>query len=78
MVDDLEKAIGQFTVYHDVLETTEPDRVLYLAVSETTYHNAIEDPLGQLLLAKRRAKLLIYSDDTEVICQWTPELPTAR
>lgn len=78
MVDDLEKAIGQFTVYHDVLETTEPDRVLYLAVSETTYRNAFEDPLGQLLLAKRRAKLLIYSDDTEVICQWTPEPPTAR
>lgn len=77
MVDDLEKAIGQFTVYHDVLETTEPDRVLYLAVSETAYHNTFEDPLGQLLLAKRRAKLLIYSDDTEVIRQWTPEPPTA-
>jgi XisH protein len=77
MVDDLEKAIGQFTVYHDVLETTEPDRILYLAVSETAYHNAFEDPLGQLLLAKRRAKLLIYSDDTEMISQWTPEPPTA-
>jgi hypothetical protein len=37
-----------------------------------------EDPLGQLLLAKGRAKLLVYSDDMEVICQWTPEPPTAR
>jgi hypothetical protein len=76
-VDDLEKAIGQFTVYHDVLETIEADRILYLAVSETAYQSAFEDPLGQLLLAKGRAKLLIYSEDTEVISRWTPELPTA-
>jgi hypothetical protein len=78
VVDDLEKAIGQFTVYHDVLESIEPDRELYLAVSETTYRDAFEDPLGELLLAKRRAKLLIYSDDMEVICQWTPEPPTVK
>jgi hypothetical protein len=37
-----------------------------------------EDPLGQLLLAKGRAKLLVYSEDMEVICQWTPAPPTAR
>ena len=78
VVDDLEKAIGQFTVYHDVLETIEPDRELYLAVSEETYHDAFEDPLGELLLSKRRARLLIYSDETEVISQWTPEPPTAK
>jgi hypothetical protein len=78
VVDDLEKAIGQFIVYHDVLESIEPDRILYLAVSETAYRDAFEDPLGQLLLAKRRAKLMIYSDDTEEVRQWTPEPPTAR
>ena len=77
VVDDLEKAIGQFTVYHDVLESVDPDRVLYLAVSEAAYREAFEDPLGQLLLAKGRAKLLIYSEDMEVICQWTPAPPTA-
>lgn len=61
-----------------MLETLEPDRVLYLAVSETAYEDAFEDPLGQLLLAKGRAKLLIYSDDTETIRQWTPEPPTGK
>jgi hypothetical protein len=61
-----------------VLETIEPDRVLYLAVSETAYQDAFEDPLGQLLLAKRRTRLIIYSDDTEEVRQWTPEPPTAK
>jgi hypothetical protein len=27
-IDDLEKALGQFTLYHDVLEEREPDRRL--------------------------------------------------
>jgi XisH protein len=55
-----------------------PDRVLYLAVSERAYQDAFEDPLGQLLLAKGRAKLMIYSDEKETIRQWTPEPPTAK
>jgi hypothetical protein len=38
----------------------------------------VEDPLGQLLLAKGRAKLMIYSDEKETIRQWTPEPPTAK
>lgn len=31
---DLENAVGQFIVYHDALAEREPDRVLYLAVSQ--------------------------------------------
>jgi hypothetical protein len=42
----------------------------------TAYRDAFEDPLGELLLAKRRAKLMIYSEEREVIQQWTPEAPT--
>ncbi len=33
-MDDLEKAIGQFVLYHDVLARVEPDRELYLAIPE--------------------------------------------
>jgi hypothetical protein len=31
---DLEQAVGQFTVYHDVLSKVEPERELFLAVQE--------------------------------------------
>jgi hypothetical protein len=31
-MEDLEKALGQYVVYHDVLAEIEPERVLYLAV----------------------------------------------
>jgi hypothetical protein len=36
-MDDLEKALGQYTLYHDLLAELEPDRVLYLAVPEKFY-----------------------------------------
>jgi hypothetical protein len=31
-VEDLEKALGQFVLYHDILDEIEPERVLYLAI----------------------------------------------
>jgi XisH protein len=77
-IDDLEKAIGQFTLYHDVLASVEPARVLYLAVSEAVYLDVFEEPVGQLLLERGRVKLLVFSTETEVIRQWKPELPTGK
>lgn len=77
-VDALEKALGQFTLYHDILAELEPDRALYLAVSDTTFDDVFEEGMGQLLLANGRLKLLIFSTETEVIERWTPEAPTAK
>ncbi len=33
-INDLEKALGQYTLYHDLLAELEPNRVLYLAVPQ--------------------------------------------
>ena len=36
-MEDLEQAIGQYIVYHDVLSQVEPERELFLAVHEEVY-----------------------------------------
>ncbi|MDI3291013.1 element excision factor XisH family protein [Polyangium sp. 15x6] len=77
-IDALEKALGQFTLYHDILERVEPDRELYLAVSDATYGDIFEDAMGELLLDNRRLRLLVCNTETEVIERWTPEPPTAK
>ena len=74
----LEQALGQFTLYDDVLKRIEPERTLYLAVSETIHQDLFEEPLGQLLLANGRLRLLVFTTKDEVIERWTPEPPTAR
>ncbi len=49
-VDDLEDAVGEFILYHDILNRTEPDRVLYLAVRQAIYVDVFEEPIGKILL----------------------------
>lgn len=78
VVDDLEKAVGQFLIYQDLLGNLDPERQLYLAVTEATFENVFDDPLSQLLLRNRRLQVLVFDPQTEVIRQWTPEPPTAR
>jgi hypothetical protein len=51
-VDDLEKALGQYILYHDILTQREPDRVLYLAVHEEVFFGVFEEAIGRLLLEK--------------------------
>jgi hypothetical protein len=78
MMQSLEQALGQFTLYDDVLKRVEPDRTLYLAVSTKIRHEVFEDPLGQLILANGRLRLLVFATKDEVIDQWTPVPPTAK
>jgi hypothetical protein len=74
---DLEQAIGQYTVYHDVLSRAEPDRELFLALNEEVYNNLFEEPIGELLLENRRIRLIVFDPHTETIRQWIPQNPIA-
>jgi XisH protein len=76
-MEDLERAIGQYVVYHDVLSRVEPDRELFLAVSEAVFINLFEEPIGTLLLDNHRLRLLVFDPQTEVIRRWIPENETA-
>ena len=71
-IDDLEKALGQYTLYYDVLEDLEPDRELYLAIKELVFSNLFEEPIGQVLLRKNRLKLIVFNPTQEVISRWIP------
>jgi XisH protein len=77
-MDDLEKALGQYILYHDVLQRVEPDRSLYLAVNEAIFVDLFEEPVGTLLIENGRIRLLVFDPQEEVIRRWTPEAPTAR
>jgi hypothetical protein len=71
-MEDLEKAVGQFVVYEDVLAEVAPDRTLYLAIHETAFASLFQEPIGTLLLANRRLRLLVFDPQQEVIRQWIP------
>jgi len=70
-MNDLEKAIGQYIVYHDVLAEVEPDRKLYLAVSQYIASGLFAEPLGELLLKNNRVCLVVFNPEVEGILKWT-------
>jgi hypothetical protein len=72
LVDDLEKAIGQYALYRDVMDETAADRELYVAIREAVYADFFQEPIGRLALDKGRLKLLVFDPTTEVIRRWTP------
>jgi len=51
-VEDLEKALGQYILYEDVLSENEPERELFLAVIQSTFEVIFADSFGKLLLEK--------------------------
>ena len=71
-IADLEQTLGQFLMYRSILRRQEPERKLYLAVSEDTFLDVFEnlEEIGSLLLADYEIPLLIFDQTMEVIIAW--------
>lgn len=71
-VADLQQAIGQFVMYKSILSLTEPERELYLAVSEEVRDSILSEELGQLMLREHIDRLFYFSVEREEIIEWRP------
>ncbi len=70
-VHDLEIAIGQFSLYREMIALKEPERKLYLAVSDTAYASIFSEPIGQLALEKFHIALMVFDPAQEMIVTWS-------
>ena len=71
-LDDLEKALGQYTLYFDVLTELQPEKLLYLALPVWAYESLFKEPLGQLLMKNKRLRLIVFEPAEESIERWIP------
>lgn len=69
-VADLQQAIGQFLMYKSILSEAEPNRKLYLAVSEEVRDSILQEELGQLMLREHIRQLFYFSVEREEIIEW--------
>ncbi|MEG3933593.1 MULTISPECIES: element excision factor XisH family protein [unclassified Microcoleus] len=69
-VHDLEEAVGQYIVYEDILELSEPERIIYLAIRAEVYAEIFSEPIGQILLENKRFKLIVFDSLNETIVRW--------
>ena len=71
-IEDLKNALGQFVLYRAVLNKTEPERTLYLAVRDSTFNSLFCEPVGQLLLSNENINMIVFEPSNEVIVRWIP------
>ena len=72
LTNDLEQALGQYTLYRNVLERIEPERIIYLAVEIDAFREVFEEPLGELVLEANNLFLLVFRAATNTIEKWIP------
>ena len=62
--------MGQIQLYQWALEEQEPERQLFLAISQAVYIKHFQKPIFQIAIQRSKINLLIYAPDQEVIIQW--------
>ncbi|NES80337.1 MAG: fatty-acid synthase [Moorea sp. SIO2B7] len=70
VISELEKTIGQLQLYKWVLEEQEPERKLFLAISQPIYIKHFQKPIFQLAIRRNQINLLVYDPKYEVTIQW--------
>jgi XisH protein len=74
VIAELEQAIGQYVLYKLLLAQVDPDRILYLAITEKIYDEIFQEPIGKLVLRELPLNLLIIDIEQCEIKQWIPKL----
>lgn len=69
-VNDLHRAVGQYEVYRMLLEATDPDRAIFLAVPGRVHEEFLSEKFGRLIVGGLRLRLLTFDEEREVILQW--------
>ncbi len=64
-------ALGQFLNYMLALKLNQPERILYLAITEDAYRDFFSDSFIQLSVSTYQVKLLIFDPLEEVIVLWS-------
>jgi len=67
---ELERALGQYALYRFLLAREEPERQLYLAVSEDAFDSIFSEPEGRDLTAAQDLKMLVFDPANEVVVRW--------
>lgn len=71
IIDDIEKALGQYLIYRSILTRRQPDRELFLAVPNGIA-KLFGEPLGQLLFEDYALRIVVFHPQKREIIRWLP------
>jgi hypothetical protein len=71
-IADLEQAIGQYVLYRLLLAHVDPDRLIYLAITDVVFDEFFSEPIGELVVQELPLQLLVVNPEKVEIRQWIP------
>jgi len=69
-VQDLKLAFGQYVIYLGVLEVTEPERKLYLAVAHTVYEEFLSQEAIELIRHRFQVAIVVIDITRQEVVRW--------
>lgn len=71
-IADLEQAIGQYVLYRLLLNRVDPEREIYLAISDITYDEIFNEPIGEVVISDLPMQLLVVDVEKIKVKLWIP------
>ncbi len=68
---DFHSALGQYVVYRQLIELTQPEYKLYLAIDDITDENFFQRKSIQAVLEANNLLLMVVDIEKEIIVRWT-------
>ncbi|PSB04428.1 XisH family protein [Merismopedia glauca] len=69
-MQDFELALGQYILYRNLINLTEPEYQIYLAIRESTYENFFTRESIKEVMHMNQVLLIVVDTDQEEIRQW--------
>lgn len=69
-VADFQQALGRYAMYRVILSEQQPDRPLFLAVSDSVYDGVLSEPLGQKILTSLNVRVMVFNPSRREVVQW--------
>lgn len=69
-IRDFETAIGQFLIYRLLLSKRQPERKLYLAITDWTLKEVFDNAIIQLVIREFSIPLLVIDQFAVEVLQW--------
>jgi XisH protein len=70
MMYDFHGALGQYIVYRNLIQLTEPDYTLYLAIDDIVYETFFQRQSIQVITRQNQLRLIVVDTYKETILQW--------
>ena len=67
---DFELALGQYILYRNLINLTEPEYIIYLAIKESTYENFFTRDSIKEIVELNQILMIVVNVEKEEILQW--------